>query len=185
MNIYQMEFNMNTYMNPSERIFFILCLSFDVQQAAQQLRTVRQNIERYHNLLQNTKLYPIVLSRLSGQFLNLFSLKEQIKLQRIALRALQRTHSYIYPRMESMCGRTNSEYQANSFDRYLQGLSGEDRIKALDIVYWVVANHLREAREMLSVLDVYLQEELCAAADVFNGVTVDEDTKIFDEKKAN
>ncbi|MDR1658974.1 MAG: hypothetical protein LBR94_01365 [Desulfovibrio sp.] len=124
----------------------------DVRQTAQQIRMVQQNIEQYQNMLQNTKnLSPDMLSGLSGEFRKLSGLQRQMRLQRGDAQALS---------------RELQDLEDAEFDRKVQELlnTPEGRMEAMQAANQLTALQLREAREMRSLMNTYIQAQIQAAS---------------------
>ena len=83
-----------------------------ITQTAQQIRMVQQNIERYQNMVQNTKnLGQDVLSQLSGEFRRLGNLYQQLETRRGDMDAMRRAYKDMYPSYSSLADEQGRQYQ--------------------------------------------------------------------------
>ena len=84
----------------------------EISQTEQQITMVRQNIERYQNMTQNTKnLSPEALTQLSGEYRRLGNLYSQIETRRGDLDAMRRAYKDLYPSYGDLSDAQGSGYQ--------------------------------------------------------------------------
>lgn len=98
--------------NVSQLSTMIDQLDNDVAQTAHQLRMVQQNVERYENMMKNTKnLDPRQLSEMQGEFRRMGNLVRELETRKAEAGAAARRYQEMYPDQAVIGGMEQGEYR--------------------------------------------------------------------------